>query len=170
MATFVKGTAFYKVPQLGVGEARPPAVQDPGQRKGTSPVDAKAFSYTVVQEPMEDVEWDLQLLGQTEAGGHDDAMDALLQDLQKRALLGRESSQGLLRVHDCKFPHAFSRSLEERRALQVGQVAPDEAVGEAVEGGGEEETHDSVFGLFFRAGGFDLGSRDKWRVGSLFCS
>lgn len=141
-------------------------MQEPGQRKGTSPVDAEALGYAVVQEPMEDVERDLRLLGQTEAVGHDDAMDALLQDLQKRPLLGRESSQGLLRIPDCKFPHAFGRSLEERRALQVGQVAPDEAVGEAVEEAGEEELHDSVLGLFFCAGGFDLGSRDKWRVGS----
>lgn len=145
-------------------------MQEPGQRQVTSPVHAEGLCYAVVQEPVEDVQRDLRLLGQTEAMGHDDAVDALLQDVQKRALLSRESSQGLRRVHDCKFPQAIGRGLEERQALQVGQVACNEAVGEAVEGAGEEELHDSVLGFFFCAGRFDLGSRDKRWFDSVLCS
>lgn len=159
-----------ELPEVSVGEARPSTVQEPGQGQRTSPVDAEGLGHAVVQEPMEDIERHLRLPGQTQAVGHDHAVDALLQDLQQRTPLGRQRSQGLLRVEDQELLDAFGRGLEERQAPQVDQVAADEAVAEAVEDAGEEELHDPVLGLFLRAGTFDLGPKDKRAVGSSFSS
>lgn len=153
---------FPEVPQLSVGGLRAPAVEEPGQRDATGAVDAEGRGHAVVQEAVEHVERDLPLLaGQPDAVGHGHAVDALLQDLQERPLLGRQGPQGLQHVHDGEFAHAFGRGLQESRAPQAGHVAPDEAAGEAVEDGGEEGLHDFELGLLFCAGGDGLQSEDK---------